>query len=196
MTTKWGTDVADGVYFYQSFPMLNIKGLCPTDLRLRTYGLYDILDKSMDALDIGCNAGFFDMTIAEHVKSITGIEYDKDFADIAKGTAKILGLTNVTFINTDANEWLAHNMNNRYSLILSFAVHGWMKVKAEDYAQIMTELLLPGGYLVFESHGIGDGEEFTAEFLKHGMEKLRSGVADNLDATTDYNRMWAIFRKL
>ena len=195
LATKWGTDVAGGVYFYQSFPMLNIKGNRPTDLRIKTYGLYDVLDKSMNVLDIGSNVGFFDMTIAEHVNSITGIEYDKDFADIAAGTAKILGLDNVTFINADANQWLKNNMNNRYSLILSFAVHCWLNVKAEDYAQIISELLLPRGFLVFESHGIGDGEEFTAAFLKHGLKKLRGGTADNLDPAPNYNRMWAVFHK-
>ena len=187
-TTKWLTDVANGEYFYQSFPMLNIKGARPTDERIQLYGLYDILGKSMNVLDIGCNTGFFDMTIADCVNSITGIEYDKDFADIAKGTAEILELGNVTFINADANEWLKSNLHNKYSLILSFAVHGWMGITAEDYAQIISELLEPGGYLLFESHWLADGEEFSAEFMKHNMKRLRGGLSGG-------HRIWALFQK-
>ena len=135
------------------------------------------------------------MTIAEYVKSVTGIEYDKDFADVAQVTAKILELDNVTFINSDANEWFRENQDKRYDLIFSFAVHHWIGMNSEDYSKVVSQLLLPGGYLVFESHGIKDGEEFIAAFEAKGMKKLRSGTAGNLDPVDNYPRMWAVFQK-
>ena len=193
---RWfAKDEIHGVYFYQSFPMLNIGGVRHTDIRIQAYKIYDFITESMNVLDIGCNVGFFDMTIADRVKSITGIEYDESCVKIANDTAGLLGLDNVKFLQADFNEWVKNN-SEQYDLVLSFAVHHWLNAEPDSYALCISELLSPGGCLLFESHnlaGIGlEDEAFFSAFLNHGFTLCDEGTVKD-----DGNllRKWALFRK-
>ena len=90
--------------FYQSFNQLNIRGQRPTNYRIEKYNLSKYIDKNKTILDIGNNVGFFDLTIANKVKSITGIEYNESLSFIANLTKKFLDVKNVNFINGDFNK--------------------------------------------------------------------------------------------
>ena len=147
----------------------------------------------MDVLDIGSNCGFIDMTVAPHVKSITGLEYDNDYVVFANKAAEILGLGNVKFFQADFNEWIKHN-TQRYGAIFSFAVYHHIGIPPEKNAEILSELLLPGGVLVFESHPLAlqEGQEFYAyreALLEHGFTEHHSGSVEN------GGRVFAVLRK-
>ena len=192
----WGQDAANEIYFYQSLPVLGIKGARPSDIRTEVYRLYEFLDKSKNVLDIGCNVGFLDMTIAEHVNSVTGLEYNPVFVDIANNTAKILGIDNVSFVQGDFKLWCKENTRT-YDAVFSFAVHYWIGLPPEEYAAILSKLLVPGGYLVFESHcltiDIGQNtDEFEKAITLHNFTKCFSGINNDHEGIT---RSWTVFRK-
>ena len=193
---NWGVNVNDGVYFYQSFPSLGIKGGRQTDVRIKTYRLYDFLDKSMSVLDIGCNCGFFDMTIADHVKSVTGVEYDKDYVEFANKAAEILELDNVRFFQGDFNEWIKVH-NEKYNVIFAFAIHYWLNLSADEFAQILSEIIEQDGYLVFESHAMSQKEgkgfwEYCDALKSHGFSEDYRGT---IEGDENNGRVWIVFRK-
>lgn len=117
-----------GSAFYQSLPSLSIEGTRPSDLRVRTYNL-DKLVEGKEVLDIGCNCGFLDMTVADKAKEITGLEYSKSLSDIAKVTAKYLGLANVHF---EQGDFVQYQTAKKFDVIFYFAVHGWINLSAKD----------------------------------------------------------------
>lgn len=190
----WGVDAITEVFFYQSLPMLDIDGLRPTDQRIKTYGLMNFLKPDMNMLDIGCNVGFFDFSLAGHVKSVLGIEYDKEYVDFAKEAGKILDMSTVEIVQADFNEWVKNN-TRKFDVILSFAVHHWLGASPEGYIEILDNLLNPGGYVVFESHisatGWNEFAKFSEVFMKNGFEKYSSGSIDEDES----KREWAVFRK-
>lgn len=181
--------------FYQSFPMLDIKGQRPTDIRIKEYGINDYLTKDKDVLDIGCNCGFLDMTIAESVKSVTGIEYNKYLVKIANKASKYLNIENVKFIATDYNKWEKKEQST-YDMIFSFAVHYWLKVNPKSYSKRLYELLNPNGYLFFESQNIetvdAEFEEYYNEFINLGMKLEKDGVIKD---DGSIKRRYLVFKK-
>lgn len=65
--------------------------------------LLELANTKRGALDAGCGDGKFAFGIAKFFLSITGIDTSKELLKIAKQKQKILRVTNVTFVNQDAN---------------------------------------------------------------------------------------------
>ena len=145
--------------FYQSFPMLGIRGERPTDVRINEYGLNEILSKDMDVLDIGCNIGFLDMEISSKVRSVTGIEYNEEAAQLSKRISKKLGILNAGFIGADFKKW-GLSCHRKYDFIFSFAVHKWIGLKPDEYADMINNLLKENGCVIFESHSLSSHKNF------------------------------------
>ena len=181
--------------FYQSFPMIELEGQRPTDRRLEEYGVMDILNKNQTVLDIGCNCGFLDMTIAKKVKSVTGIEYNKKLVKIAKKVSKYLNIDNVKFVATDYNKW-EKKAKDTYDVICSFAVHYWLQVTPITYTKRLYELLNPGGYIFFESQNLEtvdqEFDEYCKEFVKLGMTVVKDGTIKDDDVI---ERRYLVFKK-
>jgi len=179
--TSNGQQFGDG-NFYQSLPRLGISGMRPTDERIENYGLQEILDQSQTVLDLGCNCGFFDLTIADKVRSITGVEYNGSLVRIADKTREYLNIPNVKFICADYNEWKSEYLKNEekaFDVVFSFAVHFWFKVSAYQYALDMGNLLKIGGVLLFETQDIVYNKEyplFLREFDCRGFTLIKESV--------------------
>lgn len=144
---------------YQSLELIGLKGLRPTEDRIREYGLREILKDDDDVLDIGCNSGFFDLSIANLVHSVTGIEYDNSLVRIAELVKKYLEIPNCTFYNDDFNNWYK-NKETTYDVIFSFAIHHWLNILPQRYVEILNSLLNKDGYICFEAHNYGSDAEF------------------------------------
>lgn len=71
------------IKFYQSPEELGIEGQRNTLSRFEKYGLSTILKPSYKVLDIGCNTGFFAITVSRYVKLVDGI--DNKRANIMQG---------------------------------------------------------------------------------------------------------------
>lgn len=135
--------------FYQSFEKLNIKGLRPTNYRIKKYNLLKYLKKDDKVLNIGSNVGFLDLTLSEYVNNITGIEYNKYLYNIANMTKDFLNIKNVNFINQDFNKAI---FKEKFNVVLSFAVHYWLQINLKDYIEKIYNLLEKDGIFVIESH--------------------------------------------
>ncbi len=184
-------------YFYQSFPMLGIDGVRPTDIRIEQYGIRDILNANMDVLDIGCNIGFMDMEIATLVRSVTGIELNRDISRLSKNIARKLNIYNATFFNGDFKEW--ESMSRRkYDLIFSFANYRWIGLGPEEYAAKISSLIKHGGYVFFEGHDImtftDENKEYgryISAFINIGFRSVKNEYIMD-DGVT--KRMWTLLQ--
>lgn len=159
---------------YQSLELIGLEGIRPTEYRIRQYGLRNILNKEDDVLDIGCNSGCLDVSIAEMVHTVSGIEYDESLVKAANMIADYLEISNCMFYNKDFNIWLRDTgINAKYSIIFSFAIHHWLNIPPAKYVEIIDKLLKTGGFLCFESHIYGADVEFDEcykKFLKLGYQ--------------------------
>lgn len=180
---------------YQSFPMLGINGTRQTDIRIKQYGLKDLLNKSMDVLDIGCNIGFMDMEIAYLVRNVTGIEYIQEVSRFSKKVANKLNIQNVTFISADFKEW--KNLSHRkYDMIFSFAVYHWIDLSPHENALKIASLIKPGGFVIFEGHNIADTicndyNYYIDAFINNGFWSIKSDYIMD-DGVT--KRIWTLLQ--
>lgn len=180
---------------YQSFPRLGIEGQRPTDIRIQEYKMNDVLLDNMDVLDIGCNIGFLDLSIADKVGSVTGIDNNECLIDIAQNVASMLNIENATFSSGDFKEWIKNN-NAKYDAIFSFAVHYWIGMKPRDYARVVSELNREGGYLFFESQDIekvdNDFDEYIDGFKDEGYQIQSEGMIKDDGIIS---RRWLVMKK-
>ena len=162
--------------FYQSFEELGIKGQRPTAERYRIYKLDEHLHSDYDVLDIGCNAGFFTLTIANQVKSATGIEINQTLVEVAQVTQVYLNRKNVAFKQGNFN---SINLKKKFDFICSFAVHHWLAVDMQKYGHKLGSLLNPGGKVLLESQNIHeqdkDWEQKLNKFIGAGFEEVDKG---------------------
>ena len=163
--------------FYQSFPRLNIEGMRPTDERIQRYKIQEFVKKTDNVLDLGCNCGFFDLSVAEWVSSVTGIEYNEALVAVGNMAKDGLKIENVNFVTSDYESWRKKN-KKKFDVIFSFAVHYWFKVKPYHYAKDLSKMLNKGGFLFFESQDIkGDKDypNFLNEFKCRGFKEVFNG---------------------
>lgn len=143
--------------FYQSLEKIGVTGRRPTLYRIEKYNIESYLSESSEILDIGCNVGFFDMTVAPLVGEITGIEYDATLVEIANVVKNYLEIDNCYFYNSDFIEWEKQNQKT-YDIIFSFAIHHWLNISPEQYTTILNKLLKSEGVLFIESHDLTSGD--------------------------------------
>ncbi len=167
------------VQFYQSFEKIGVSGTRPSLYRVAKYGLETFLNEKQDVLDIGCNTGFLDMTVAARVHSITGVEYDACLVSIADCVKNYLHADNCEFINSDFHDWYAQN-DRTFDVIFSFAIHHWLNIKPEEYAQRINYLLNPNGYLCFESHDLSVPDREYEACLNHWLSMGWSVVKEDM----------------
>lgn len=180
--------------FYQSYEPLGIPGSRNTTFRIETYELEKYLNKDMDVLNIGCNCGFIDCTIASKVRSITGIEYDAYYVDFANELKEIENIENVTFMAGDFN---TIQLNKKFDMICSFAVHKWIGLPLGEYFSRLYKLLKDNGIVLFETHGIDTYDKGIENLLDdaiHGkFEIIHSG---DINDSFKHPRKFYYFKKV
>lgn len=164
--------------FYQSFELIGLSGRRPTMYRIEKYGVERILSPEKTVLDIGCNAGFFDMAVAPRVKHVLGVEYDATMVEVANIVKEYIHAENCEFWQGDFCEWMKQN-HNTYNVIFSFAIHHWLNVSQEEYVQMLDELLEVGGHICIESHELSvvdlEYDRCIELFLEKGYECINEG---------------------
>jgi 2-polyprenyl-3-methyl-5-hydroxy-6-metoxy-1,4-benzoquinol methylase len=160
-----------GVYqFYQSYPPLGIRGVRDTLNRQHVYGLDAILGPDMEVLDIGSNVGFFSIALADSVKHVDLLEYERELVDIAQLLADKEGKKNVTCICGDFKEFAPAK---KYDLVFSFAIHWWVGMSRPDYLSKIRSHLKDGGLILIESHTLEYGQISDIETTLRQDESLR-----------------------
>lgn len=165
-----------GVVPYQSMEMIGLEGMRPTEYRIQEYCLKEILKPKDNVLDIGCNLGFLDMSIADCVHSVTGIEYDKNLVKVGELVRDYLNITNCSFYNGDFNNW-CRQTSMTYNVIFSFAIHHWLNLSPQKYVEILDKLTQKKGYICFESHIYGTDDKFN-ECCKRFQELAYKVICD------------------
>ncbi|MBQ9360924.1 MAG: methyltransferase domain-containing protein [Lachnospiraceae bacterium] len=186
------THTFGGDTFYQSFPRFGICGERSTEMRLKKYKLEQYLHSDYDVLDIGCNVGFLDLSIADKVKEITALEYDENLSAYSRYIAKLLNIENVNYISGDFNDY--DSQGKKYDCIFSFAVHIWIGMSPDDYSNRICSMLNDRGILLFESQNISGDKmynKFCQSFIDRGLSIIEKG------SLTEKNteREFSFFRK-
>ena len=152
---------------YQSFEELGINGQRPTEKRFEIYKLNEYLRPTDNALDIGCNCGFFPLYLSRFLNRVDGIEINPSLIKIANLVKGIINANNCYFHLADFN---SYNTDMKYDLILSLAVHHWINMPIGIYGQRLYSMLNDDGMVLFESQNINtidaDFDDKVQEFAK------------------------------
>ena len=166
--------------FYQSYRAMDIAGARPTDFRIAEYGLEEFLSPDKDVLDVGCNCGFFSLTISSMVNSITGLEYDSYYLKYGRKVAEFMTITNVNFISGDFKEY---HTDKKFDLIFSFAVHHWIGLPLREYLTRLHKLLKQNGVVLFESHTLNgydkDIEDYFSDAIQGLFTPIKEGIIED-----------------
>jgi len=181
--------------FYESYTELGLRGCRDTEERLSLYHIRDFLKKDSTVLDIGCNCGFLDLQAAPYVKNITGVDICPEFIEIANKVKKFVGIRNVHFRCADFWNDLKEET---YHAVFSFAVHTNLMVSGasmQGYVDRIFKMILPDGYLFFESHNLRNDadryEKLCHMFVEKGMK-----ISMRQNYFSDVDRDITVFQKL
>ena len=186
--------------FYQSFMELNIDGERSTENRIKQYKLNSYFSNEKNALDIGCNSGFFSLMISDDLKNIDGVEINPFLIDMGNEVKQFIKNTNCSFFVTSFEKY---STDKKYDLIFSLAndetIDGNTKFTFEEYIEKIFNLLLKNGILIFESQAADayDKNKFKSK-LKFLLKKF--DVLEERIVTSEYpinvpNRIFMILKK-
>lgn len=167
---------------YQSLESLKISGKRPSERRFEIYELERFLRPDMTGLEIGCNVGFFTLTLARHLLQIDAFDIDPNYIALASLVKERCGAANVKFFAQSLRDY---KPVVGYDFVASTAVHGWADLSFPRYLALLDRCLKPGGMLLFESHELDaehDWPEKRAALLSR-FELAGSGLIDDVDKT-------------
>lgn len=183
--------------FYQSYEPLGIDGVRKTENRFNIYKLNKYILPIYGVLDIGCNCGFFSLYVSQYCKEVDAIDNNKNLIEIGKMVCSFLCLP-VSFFCSDI---INFNFDKRYDFIIMAAVHGWIKLSAEEIVVKVSNLLNNGGKILLESHRIlrnkkkykDDKYCKITSFLSNNFEMIYKG---NIKDDGIIKRKFSIWQKL
>ncbi len=166
---------------YQGFKELGILGKRPSEIRFEHYDLSSILRREMNVLDLGCNVGFLSTLIARRVNKVTAVDIGETYLELGRFTAAHLGLQNLEFLKDSVPKL---SLSEKFDLVLSFAVHGWSKMKFPDYLQRLKYFSKKDGLILFESHELTVEKDWVEkkEQLSKNFKILKTGFIDDADS--------------
>jgi SAM-dependent methyltransferase len=103
-------------YYYQSFKPLHISGYRNTEQRIQQLELAS-RTKGKSVLDIGANAGFVLLSIAESISTGTGIEFNPYLVKTARLAKEYLEIDNTSFIASSFENY--SNSHQNFDIVLS-----------------------------------------------------------------------------
>ena len=186
--------------FYQSFMELNIDGERSTENRIKQYKLNSYFSNEKNALDIGCNSGFFSLMISDDLKNIDGVEINPFLIDMGNEVKQFIKNTNCSFFVTSFEKY---SIDKKYDLIFSLAndetIDGNTKFTFEEYIEKIFNLLLKNGILIFESQAADayDKNKFKPklEFLLKKFDVLEERIVTSEYPINVPNRIFMILKK-
>ena len=175
--------------FYESLAEYGYMGYRNTEERVLIYQFDKYLNKNMQTLDIGCNTGFMALTIAKYVGHVTGIDIGEGNIAVAKKAKDMLGVENVDFHTMD---FMHADINDKYDVIFSLAVHAYM-ANEQSYLEKIDGLLKEGGIIFFESQV--DVDEKYMRMLELLKKKYQLLMRRNYIESGGNERDVAVFMK-
>lgn len=158
--------------FYQGFDEIGINGCRNTEKRFDRYDIENYLKKDHNALDIGCNCGFFTIYVSKFISNIDGVELNPYLVNIGNETKKFLKLDNVNFYNSSFEQFRSEK---KYDAIFSLAndetIDGNTKFTFDEYIDKINNILKEKGFLFWETVS---PDTFEPKRFKPKLEKLRN----------------------
>jgi len=165
---------------YQSLEAAGIAGKRPSAKRMKIYELAKHLRKDMVGLEIGCNVGFFSLTVAPYLSHLDAFDVDASYIEVARLAQRYCSVDNCSFTARSLREFIPER---QYDLVISTAVHGWSGLKFSEYLALLDRCAAPRALLLFESHEI-DSENQWDDNRKQLLDRfslLESGLIDDVD---------------
>ena len=152
-------------WFYQSLNCIQLCGWRDTQRRIDAYSLLRWIKSTDTVLDIGGNAGFIPITLANRARMWTCVEPNGYLKAINDEICDYLNIDNIDFIPTGFEDYEPSEV---FDVICAFASHstydGNSKLSPPEFFDKVSRLLIPNGRLLFESH---NGElENPSEYQK------------------------------
>lgn len=112
------------------------------------------LKKRAKLLDLGCGHGRHSIALAEHGYRVTGLDYSRDFIELARKEAKAKGVS-AQFVRQDMRE-IAYEAE--FDAVISFFSSFGYFANDEDNQLILQKIakaLKPGGNLLIDLNSLG-----------------------------------------
>jgi SAM-dependent methyltransferase len=136
----------------------------------------------MRVLEVGCNVGFFSLEISELVGHLDAFDADPCYRPVSELVQTFCQLRNCKFLTASVHDFSPPDLG-QYDCIISTAVHGWSKLRFDQYVSRITEWLRPGGLLLFESHELNAETQWPDKrglLLRH-FDLVDHGLIDDVD---------------
>ena len=155
------------------------------------------LVRGRTVLEIGCNAGFISISLADVAERILAFDINPHLVELGRMTAQHLGITNIEFC-VSAFEDLAVEP---FDAVLSFANHSTYddntRHSIEEYISRCWQMTAPGGLFLFESHPPaheGDGLEEVCRLVANQFRVEECRVL-NYGRFLDSGRTFSVGRR-
>ena len=187
---EWPSPKYGSGYFYQGWRHIGITGLRDTDARMRGCDIERYV-AGKRVLDIGCNAGFLSLAIAQSARQVVAFDVNPFMVAIAQRTADHLRMRNCTFRTTAFESF--DDQGDRFDVVASFANHStWDRNTAHAPRQYFTHcaaVLDPAGVLLFESHHPDyESEEAVEGIVEIMRERFTIGARMKTSTGGRYDR--------
>lgn len=193
-------------YPYQGMSKLGICGIKPTEHRLANYEIAEYLGTTDRVLDIGTNNGCFALAVSEHVAHVDAVEFNPFLIAAAHVAARQLKVRNVSFMVGDFVEYAP---TTRYHAVFSLANHctidGNLSMDFEEYVAKCFYMIVPEGYLFFESHNVfgpgkgdpGDDGDLDAKFdiVERYFEVVKAKMTRCYVPAFDIDKLFVVLRR-
>ena len=141
-------------YYFKSSNTKNIR-----DCNSRLKAIKQNINLNFNILDLGCNNGFFLFKLL-HPNSIgLGIDNDRNSIIIAKATANLKNIQNISFLNIDINIEHINNIPNFNTVIFMSVFHHLVYNLGKDTAIKILEIICKktDKNLIFDTGHINEG---------------------------------------
>ena len=134
----------------------------------------------MAGLEIGCNVGFFSLSVAPLLCHLDAFDIDPNYIAVARLAQSFTGICNCTFSARSLKDF---HPEQRYDFVVSTAVHGWSGLEFVDFVSLIDECTAPEGLILFESHEIDAEKDWQTHrgILLEKFTLLESGFIDDVD---------------
>jgi len=132
----------------------------------------------MDLLEFGCGTGSTAILHAPHVNHILATDVSPNMLEIAQGKADAANVQNITFQQSNIDEFSAPDQS--YDMVLGMSILHLLENKEEVIAKVH-KLLKPNGLFVSSTMCLGDKMKFIKFIAPIGQ---RFGLIPTLDVFT------------
>lgn len=127
----------------------------------------NVIKQNSTVIDVGCGTGRFSFSVADKVKTITGIDLSKKNIDKANHTLSKKSNNKISFLHTNLSNLISQKHHFDYA-VMTYVIH---EVNPEERITLLNEMaqiadkIIIGDYLVPVNKGFWSALNVIVEFL-------------------------------